>query len=283
MGAKDEETGERVQITSVNGGKNYIVDENAAAEIGRIWKTEIWEDVTVPGNLLTKAQARLHDLALGVTSMELTIVDESDTGADIGDIHAGMYVECKSPPHGINGRYLCVGRTRDYLNPSGNTITIGASGVKLTGLSTKQNDTISALEENVLGYDSRIEDISGKVDDLEETVEDLGNVDSLREEIRECYAEISRTSEQIQSTVRDNYLSKDDLTTIQQDFQTAITQTASEIRMDFTAMNNELTENVSSNFALIEEYIRFRGALIELGKVGNAFTAELSNESLHNF
>ena len=280
LGAKDEETGERVQITSVNGGKNYIVDEDAAADIGMIWRTEIWEDVTVPGNLLTKAQSRLHDLAQGVTSMELTIVDESDAGADIGDIHAGMYVDCKSPPHGIDGRYLCVGRTRDYLNPAGNTITIGASGVKLTGLSKKQNDTISALEENVLGYDSRIEDISGKVDDLEETVDGLGNVDSLREEIRECYAEISRTSEQIQSTVRDNYLSKDDLTTIQQDFQTAITQTASEIRMDFMAMNNELTENVSSNFALIEEYIRFRGALIELGRVGNAFTAELSNESL---
>ena len=280
LGAKDEETGERVQITSVNDGQNYIEDATAIAEIGRIWRTEIWEDVTIPGNLLTKARSRLHDLAQGVTSMDLTIVDESDTGADIGDIHAGMYVECKSPPHGIDGRYLCVGRIRDYLNPAGNTITIGASGVRLTGLSKKQNDTISALEENVLGYDSRIENISGKVDDLEETVDGLGNVDSLREEIRECYAEISRTSEQIQSTVRDNYLSKDDLTTIQQDFQTAITQTASEIRMDFTAMNNELTENVSSNFALIEEYIRFRGALIELGKVGNAFTAELSNESL---
>lgn len=280
LGAKNEETGERVQITSVNDGKNYLVDEDAASEIGRIWRTEIWEDVTIPGNLLTKAQARLHDLVQGVTSMELTIVDESDAGADIGDVHAGMYVECKSPPHGIDGRYLCVGRTRDYLNPSGNTITIGASGVRLTGLSTKQNGTISALEENILGYDSKIEVISGKVDDLEETVDSLGNVDSLREEIRECYAEISRTSEQIQSTVRENYLSKDDLTTIQQDFQTAISQTASEIRMDFTAMNNELTENVSSNFALIEEYIRFRGALIELGKVGNAFTAELSNESL---
>ena len=280
LGAKDEATGERVEITSVNDGQNYIEDTAAVAEIGRIWRTEIWEDVTIPGNLLTKARVRLSALAQGVTSMELTIVDESDTGADIGDIHAGMYVQCKSAPHGIDGRYLCVGRTRDYLNPAGNTITIGASGVKLTGLSTKQNDTISAMEEEIIGQSSKIEDISGKVDDLEETVDELGNVDSLREEIRECYAEISRTSEQIQSTVRDNYLSKDDLTTIQQDFQTAITQTASEIRMDFTAMNNELTENVSSNFALIEEYIRFRGALIELGKVGNAFTAELSNESL---
>ena len=125
---QEYETDERVQITSVNGGKNYIIDEEAAAEIGMIWRTEIWDDVTVPGNLLTKARTRLHDLAQGVTSMELTIVDESDTGADIGDIHAGMYVVCKSPPHGIDGRYRCVGRTRDYLNPAGNTITIGLAG-----------------------------------------------------------------------------------------------------------------------------------------------------------
>ena len=163
------ETNERVQITSVNGGKNYIVDEEAAAEIGMIWRTEIWDDVTVPGNLLTKAQVRLHDLAQGVTSMELTIVDESDTGADIGDIHAGMYVVCKSPPHGIDGRYRCVGRTRDYLNPAGNTITIGASGVTLTGLSTKQNDTISALEEDVVGQSGRIDVISGQVDRINES------------------------------------------------------------------------------------------------------------------
>ena len=45
---------------------------------------------------------------------------------------------------------------------------------------------------------------------------ELEEVDSLRVEVRECYAEITRTSEQIQSTVRENYLSKDDLTTIQQ-------------------------------------------------------------------
>lgn len=163
------ETDERVQITSVNGGKNYIVDEEAAAEIGMIWKTEIWENVTIPYNLLRKAQARLSDLVKGVTSMELTIVDESDTGADIGDIHAGMYVECKSPPHGIDGRYRCVGRTRDYLNPSGNTITIGASGVTLTALSTKQNDTISALEDDITGQSSRIDVISGQVDKINES------------------------------------------------------------------------------------------------------------------
>ncbi|MFR5081233.1 MAG: phage tail protein [Anaerobutyricum hallii] len=120
------ETDERVDITSVNDGKNYVCDETAVKEIGWIWTSEIWDDVTLPGNLLRKAKARLSDLVKGITSIELTIVDESDTGADIGDIRARMYVECISRPHGIHGTYLCVSRTRDYLNPSGNTITIGA-------------------------------------------------------------------------------------------------------------------------------------------------------------
>ena len=155
------ESDERVGIAGVNGGVAYIYDAEAVAEIGWIWKTEIWEDVAVPGNLLRKAQARLIDLVKGVTSMELTIVDESDTGADIGDIHARMCVNCVSKPHGINGRYLCVGRTRDYLNPAGNTITIGATGVRLTAISAEQDRNLENLEEDLIG---RTDDLSHQVD-----------------------------------------------------------------------------------------------------------------------
>lgn len=175
LGAKRTETDEdgteteldsRVDITSVNDGKNYVCDEDAVNEIGWIWATEVWDDVTLPAILLRKATARIAELAKGITSMELTIVDESDAGADIGDIRARMYVRCISKPHGIDGTYLCLGRTRDYLDPSGNTITIGASGIRLTTATAQQNQSISALEDDILGQTSKIETISGKVDDI---------------------------------------------------------------------------------------------------------------------
>lgn len=175
LGAKRTETDEddteteldsRVDITSVNDGKSYVCDEDAVNEIGWIWATEVWDDVTLPANLLRKATARIAELAKGITSMELTIVDESDAGADIGDIRARMYVRCISKPHGIDGTYLCLGRTRDYLDPSGNTITIGASGIRLTTATAQQNQSISALEDDILGQTSKIETISGKVDDI---------------------------------------------------------------------------------------------------------------------
>ena len=160
------ESDERVDITSVNDGLNYIFDETAVKEIGWIWATEVWDDVTLPSNLLRKAKSRLAELIAGITSMELTIMDESDTGADIGSIHARQFVNCLSPPHGIDGRYACMSKTVDYLNPSGNTITIGASGIKLTSISAKQNENLSAIEDELLGQTATIEGISGKVDGI---------------------------------------------------------------------------------------------------------------------
>lgn len=270
----ESETSERVDITSVNDEKNYICNEDAIKEIGWIWRIEIWEDVTLPGNLLRKGRARLMELVQGITSMELTIIDESDTGADIGDIRAGMYVECLSKPHGINGTYLCISRTRDYLNPSGNTITIGAGGITLTASTVKQDKTIESLGEDILAQTEKIEVIDAKAEDASKTA------DLVKEQVHECYTEIAKTSDEIISIVHDTYLEKSELEQLQQDFQSSITQNSSEIRMDFTQITDEIKGNIAYNQELLEEYIRFRGALIELGKVGNAFTAELSNNEL---
>ena len=273
----ETESNERVDITGVNEGKNYIYDEDSVKEIGWIWASEVWENVTVPGNLLSKARTRLSNLIQGITSIKLTIVDESETGANIGSIHAGMYVECVSNPHGINGTYLCLSRTRDYLKPSGNVITIGASGVTLSDIAVKNDKNLSALEDEFFSKTEKLDSINDKLTEFDGTVQDVG---ALKEQIHSCFSEITKTSNQILSIMHDTYIDKTELESIQKDFQTSITQNSTEIRMDFTAVTDEIKNNVATNQQLLEEYIRFKGALIELGRIGNAFTAELSNEEL---
>ena len=273
----ETESDERVDITGVNEGKNYIYDEDTVNEIGWIWTSEVWENVTVAGNLLSKARTRLSNLIQGITSIKLTIVDESETGVNIGSIHAGMYVECVSKPHGIDGTYLCLSRTRDYLKPSGNTITIGASGVTLSNITVKNDKNLSALEDELFSKTEKLDSINDKLTEFDGTVQD---VDALKEQVHNCFSEITKTSNQILSIVHDTYIDKTELESIQKDFQTSITQNSTEIRMDFTAVTDEIKNNVATNQQLLEEYIRFKGALIELGKIGNAFTAELSNEEL---
>lgn len=277
----DSETEQRVEIGPVNNHLNYITDTAAVAEIGKIWTTEIWEDVTLPANLLTKAQARLRELSQGITSMELKIVDLSDAGESIADIHAGEMVNCRSLPHGIDGRYPCLSRTRDYLHPSSNTITIGASNVSLSKQSTKQAENLKALEGSVLESSEKITAAKEHADAaLQEATQVKEDVSSLQVNVQNFYSEITKTADQITSAVREEFVSRTDLETLKNDFQTGISQTSTEIRMDFLAETNRIRNEQIENQTLLEEYIRFKGALIEMGKIGNAFTAELSNEQL---
>ena len=54
-----EVDGAKIDISSVNDGKTYIVNEEMAARYGIIFAPEsesTWEDVTLPQNLLKKAQ-----------------------------------------------------------------------------------------------------------------------------------------------------------------------------------------------------------------------------------
>ena len=212
-----------------------------------------------------------------MTGIELSIVDESDTGADIADIHARMYVDCVSKPHGIDGRYLVVSRTRDYLNPSGNTVTVGAAGVALTSAATRQAQNLTAVQEQLTGQSSSLSKVEAALEDVKSEAED---VSELKVQVKECYSEITKSSESLESSVRETYVTKTSFETLQQDFETSITENSSEIRMDFKESLDKVSDSVMKNQRLLEEYIRFKGALIELGKVGNAFTAELSNEEL---
>ena len=91
--------------------------------------------------------------------------------------------------------------------------------------------------------------------------------EALRQEIHECYTEISKTSEEIQATAAETYIAKTELETIQQDFQSSITQSASEIRMDFTTSLSEITDQVATNQTLLEEYIRFEAPLSSSAKL----------------
>lgn len=279
--SEGNETERRVDITSVNGGLNYVEDADTTAEIGKIWTTEIWDDVTLPENLLRKAQARLPELKDGITSMELSIVDESDTGSTLSEMHAGEYIRCLSKPHGIDGRYLCLARTRDYLHPASNTITIGARNITLSKAATEQSKNLEALSVDIEGKTEEINSAVSKADTaLAEATQAKDAASSLEVNVQQFYSEITKTAEQINSAVREEYVSKSDLETLRQDFSSSITQTSTELRLDYHAKTDEIRGNVIANQQLLEEYIRFRGTLIELGKIGNAFTAELSNEQL---
>lgn len=131
-GAKNEETGVRVDITSVNNGLDYIVDEAAVALRGTILKPVIWDDVTDPDNLLTKAEAYLREHRQIVTSLQLSAVDLSYLDKNIDSYEVGDIIPVRSKPHAVDEEFQLVERTEDWLVPDASTISLGKTVQSLT-------------------------------------------------------------------------------------------------------------------------------------------------------
>ena len=261
LGAKNEETDERLTVEAVNDGKDYIEDADAVALFGRIVKTVEFDDVTVASNLLSKGYEQLASQQLPTVTLTLSAIDLHLVDVSIERIKVGDSIRVISEPHGLD-EYMTVQKLElDLQKPESSKVTLGTTRKTLS-------QTVNE------GQRETLDDILGTQQYLRETIS------SVKVEVQDNYSEISKTAEEIKASVAENYLSKTDMETIQRDFQTTITQNSTEIRMDFTAVTNDIIDTISSNQSLLEEYIRFRGALIELWRVGNAFTAELSNEEL---
>lgn len=125
FGAKDEATGEKIDITSVNPtGKNYILSDNVSI-FGRIEKVVEWEDVTLPQNLYTKALAYLSEHDTSKTSIKVNAVDLHAVNVEIARLDVGDKVKVKSIPHNIDTTMLITERTRNLNDVSRDTISLG--------------------------------------------------------------------------------------------------------------------------------------------------------------
>jgi hypothetical protein len=132
-GAKNETTGERVTIESVNNGLPYVQDDAAVALRGRIERPVYWDDVTRADNLLTKAKQYLANSKMSVTTLELSAIDLSAVDKSIDAFRVGDNIRVVSAPHGIDDTFLLRERSYDLLDPSQDSIVLGQSLVTLTG------------------------------------------------------------------------------------------------------------------------------------------------------
>lgn len=90
-----------VDITSVNDGKEYIYSKEAVENFGWVWRTEKWDDVSVPANLLKKATEFLTSNQYENLVISLTAVDLSLFGQDYDSFDIGDRVLCNAIPYGM--------------------------------------------------------------------------------------------------------------------------------------------------------------------------------------
>lgn len=160
QGAELEEDGingvkKRLDITSVNGGKDYVYSEAAVKLFGWIWDTVQFDDVTLASNLKKKAEAYLEECINLQMSLELTAVDLHLLNVDIEKIKLGDWVTVISEPHGLNRKFLVSKLVMNIENPENNQITLGSVLPTFTSDTSKASKTISDRVETIAGNANR--------------------------------------------------------------------------------------------------------------------------------
>lgn len=266
-GAKDETTGQRLTIKGVNGGLDFIKDDEAVAERGMITKAVYWDEITTESALLTAAQQYLNSSKNLIVSLELTAIDLSLLDKSMDSFRVGDMIKIRSKPHGVENEYFqLTEQSIDFLHPQNDKIVLGKSITSLTGAdvasSRKNDDTIRRINRAIRSdYNTNTEAL---VADVKTELSTL----------------IQQTSEQLMFEVTEQYATQDEL-------KEAISTTMTQLSDSFEFLFTELKTTVDANdaeareqFTELKKYIRFENGNIVLGEAGNEITLRIENDRI---
>lgn len=269
-GAKDESSGQRLTIESVNGGLDFLQDEDAVELRGVITKAVYWDEIVTPAELKRKAEQYLNSSKDLITSLELTAIDLSLLDKSIDSFRIGDVIKVRSKPHGINGdtenTYQLTEQSIDFLHPQNDRIVLGKNIASLTGsdvASARKNDDTIKRINRAIRADYSV------------------NTDAIIEEVKlEVTSLIQQTSEALKFEVSEQYATQDEV-------KEAITTTMTQLSDSFEFLFTELRTHVDANDAdartqltEISKYIRFENGNIILGEAGNEITLRLENDRI---
>ena len=264
---KDEEgkdTTERLTIASVNGGADFIQDDDAVAQFGIIVKTAIFDDVSDPEALKQLGQAQLADSVNQWETIEVSAADLAGTGYDVASFHLATKVHVNSLTHGLNQLFTVSKLSIKLFNPGDNGLTLGktipAFSEAVKGLSDDQGQIVQAIEETA-----------------QKASEAVYNVE------QNLLASMQVTADNIQSTVAENYYLKEETDALVSSVSTTIEQTKDSVEIQFNQFSQDIqavAEGTDAEFEEIRKYIRFIDGKILLGELGNELELQIANDRI---
>lgn len=166
-----EEIDERLTISSVNDGVDYVYSPEAVEKYGYIFETVTWDEVTLPENLLRKGKEELQNHINLTRTIELQAVDLHNMNLDIQSFGLGNYTKVISEPHDFNEMLLTRKLDINLLDPSDGSLTLGDERItfvdKQVETSNKINQTIKTVEKITSDYEVNKEKVEKRIESIE--------------------------------------------------------------------------------------------------------------------
>ena len=280
---KDEtgaDTDERLQID--NGGKNYVWDEEAVERFGWIFDTVIFDDVTLKENLLARGYSTLESRKALPATVKLTAVDFGALDGQYERITVGDLLPVVSAPHNIDTFMMVAEMTENLTDPGKSTVTLNRTSATMTdALISSKKDAAQQLEAVRTEAYTRTDELRQSVTEFEVQVNQ--NLDGISSSVTETQTQITTTTENIYDALgqlQESIVTDEALEEVK---QLLISQWSDELELRFTSVLNIIDQTngtVEENQRLLEQYIRFEGARIELGRSDSVIKAVLQNDRL---
>ena len=223
--AKDSEgnevdTEERLTISSVNNGLNYIDDSESIAKYGVIQGQVIYDDVTKADNLLSKGNQYLLNQRLSISN-KVNALDLSLIDIDVDSFEVGNKYPLIHEILGINNIVRVVEKSITIENPQNTSITLDSleKDIKQYNIKTKKgyssaiklieeaSSKITAMEfytnEEIYRIDGNINTITSDVD--REVKELKGKTNQNASDIEAIKEEISNINKQLKDILDMEY------------------------------------------------------------------------------
>lgn len=148
LGAKLTDSEKRLTIGTVNGGKDYIEDSSLIAKYGVISGTQIWDDVTLASNLLSKGKEYLKSVNRAKVQYQITALDLSRIDKRFEQFELGCWYRVKNSIMGIDEDLRIVGISIDLDNPQASQLTFGDRFETLSGFMTAKTQSLQSAIDN---------------------------------------------------------------------------------------------------------------------------------------
>lgn len=254
--SEGNETGERLTISDINDGVDYVYSKEAVERFGWIEKTVEYDDVTLAENLIRKGREELVNSIHLIKTIDLSGVDLHTLNLNIQGFRLGRYTFVESPPHHFKDYFLTRKMDIDLLNAANNHLSLGDERQTFVDKQVDSNKSVNI-------YIGKVEE------DYKQLVGD-----TIKRIDVKTTSKIEQASDQILLEVNGIYYTKEDIEGIVKELNTSIEQSAEKIQLNVSRLDKDLQDK----FNIITKYFSFEIDGLIIGQVDNPYKVIIDND-----